>query len=421
MMQLTDDVELISPNSNKRNHNYMCCVPTLLIGCILLGVATVVIPSLVSLYLSSPDIQVARSNANATDLWSIRYLTNLTSIPQITKRATYSPFDKPMLGRAFCQAMQTPSITVVVSTAMFITISGYSADRIRRQESTSAADASSPVYLDIALQALYPRECSYVVQCQKLFRERTLSKFMNVRSFPFLAPLSNGNSIALYMQLVNFTQHYELPSTDESTTTAAPNLSQNTTYSVTSSTTTMTTSSTTSTITIFSLEVRQHQHQQQRRRRRRRRPQPQQLILPPALLRQVCLFVSDHLVNERVSSSDFTDKHEGDGVNKRRVFLFILATTTTPAYCAATCTGAFSSSPNTTTCSLQCVDTGSTFCQASSTICANRNYASVAGWCDPASSNYNGGCNTASYCCAHDTFGSGNYYCFGISSCALAG
>ncbi len=91
------------------------------------------------------------------------------------------------------------------------------------------------------------------------------------------------------------------------------------------------------------------------------------------------------------------------------IFIVYLASTstTTPPYCAPTCTGNHTNYSNATTCGLTCVDTGSFMCQNASTFCAGGNFFNNVTNCDAGSGH--GPCS-AGYCCVYDTYSSTNPY-----------
>lgn len=81
------------------------------------------------------------------------------------------------------------------------------------------------------------------------------------------------------------------------------------------------------------------------------------------------------------------------------ISIFYLApttTTTTPAFCATTCTGNLTTNSDITTCGRSCVDTGGYRCQAASTYCASGTFAS-GGYCL-------GTTCPVGFCCVFDTF-----------------
>ncbi|CAF1046335.1 unnamed protein product [Adineta ricciae] len=149
------------------------------------------------------------------------------------------------MGRAFDSVANLPSGTISVTTAVIISFNDVSGERLRRQDLiTSTNNTSFNAYLDVVLQAFYPRQCFHVLQCQKLFRQRVLSIFLNLKSYVLPFPLLDGRVVDLPLQLADLTQYYVLPASDESTTTINTISSQQTTArSVTSST--VTTSTTT--------------------------------------------------------------------------------------------------------------------------------------------------------------------------------
>ncbi|CAF1516441.1 unnamed protein product [Adineta ricciae] len=75
-------------------------IALLLTSCVLFSIVIILIPSLISLYLADHGVAITKSDQNYTDLWAIRYLTNVNNLHQISTRAVTSPYDKSALGRA---------------------------------------------------------------------------------------------------------------------------------------------------------------------------------------------------------------------------------------------------------------------------------------------------------------------------------
>ncbi|CAF1496498.1 unnamed protein product [Adineta ricciae] len=180
--------------------SHLLSITLIVIGCILLAIAITLIPSLIALYLPDHSVAVIKSNQDYTDPWALQYRTSLASAHQISTRAIPSPFDKSMLGRAFDALTKLPSGTISIQLVTISFLTKRSADRVRRQDTT--ASASSDAYINVVLQAKYPRHCSHVLSCQMLFRKQALSAFSNSKNFILPFPLLNGRTVDVSVELL---------------------------------------------------------------------------------------------------------------------------------------------------------------------------------------------------------------------------
>ncbi|CAF1575611.1 unnamed protein product [Adineta ricciae] len=189
--------------------NHLLSIALIVIGCISLAIAITLIPSLIALYLPDHSVAVIKSNQDYTDPWALQYRTSLASAHQISTRAIPSPFDKSMLGRAFDALTKLPSGTISIQLVTISFLNKRSADRVRRQDTTASANgASSDAYINVVLQAKYPRHCSHVLSCQMLFRKQALSTFSNSKNFILPFPLLNGHTVDVSVELVGLTENY---------------------------------------------------------------------------------------------------------------------------------------------------------------------------------------------------------------------